>query len=234
MNDKQRAKLAMFQATLRVLQEHAATYAANKALTAAVATFQAEVNILDPAHLAQRPESGGLTATKQKTRRRVAAAAHNIGAALYAFAADPAHEDLPLQAAVDYSQRDLYRKPDAELIRLSTVILNAGTAHVKDLVDLDVAPADLTELTTALTKLKAQQAAPRTARADGAADTKQLSRDFREAQAQLTSQIDRQVARYETRNAKLYDAYQSARKPNDTAHRTAKVAAPADSASPAA
>ena len=34
MNDKQRAKLAMFQTTLLVLSEHAADYAANKALVA--------------------------------------------------------------------------------------------------------------------------------------------------------------------------------------------------------
>ena len=113
----------MFQTTLRVLDEHADAYAANKALTAAVATFQAEVDVLDPENLAQRPESGGLTAVKKKTRLRVAAAAHNIGAALYAYAADPAHEDLPLQAAVDYTQRTLERKPGADLVRLGRLLV---------------------------------------------------------------------------------------------------------------
>ena len=39
MNDKQRAKLAMFQTTLLVLKAHAAAYVANEALTAAVGTF---------------------------------------------------------------------------------------------------------------------------------------------------------------------------------------------------
>ena len=226
MNDKQRAKLAMFQTTLRVLQDHASTYTANKALTAAVATFQTEVNLLDPEHLAQRPESGGLTAVKKKTRLRVATAAHNIGAALFAFAADPAHEDLPLQAAVDYPQRTLERKPDADLIRLGTLILGHGTAHAKALTDLDVAPADLTELRDALAQFKAEQAAPRAARAEGSADTKMLARHYREAQALLTNQIDRQLGRYETKDAQLFAAYQSARMPNATARRAAKVAAP--------
>lgn len=227
MNDKQRAKLAMFQTSLLVLTKHAPAYAANKALTAAVATFQTEVDVLDPEQQAQRPESGGLTAVKQKTRRRVAAAAHNIGAALFAFAADPAHEDLALQAAVDYTQRTLERKPDADLVRLGRLILDHGTAHANDLADLDVAAADLTELRDALTQFKDEQAAPRAARAEGAADTKELGRFFREAQAQLTTQIDRQVARYETKAPAFFAAYESARKPNATAARGTKPAGPA-------
>ncbi|UOQ97674.1 hypothetical protein MUN81_20900 [Hymenobacter sp. 5317J-9] len=226
MTDKQRAKLAMFQTTLRVLQDHAADYAANKALTAAVAAFESEVNILDPEHQAQRPESGGLTLVKQKTRQRVAAAAHNIGAALYAFAADPAHQDLALQAAVDYSQRTLERKSDAELVRLGRLILDHGTAHASDLTGYDVAAADLTELRDALTQFKAEQAAPRAARAEGAADTKDLARTYREAQALLRDQIDRQLARYETRQPTLFAAFQSARKPNATAARRARPAGP--------
>lgn len=222
MNDKQRAKLAMFQTTLLVLAEHADVFAANKALTAAVATFQTEVDVLDPEHQAQRPESGGLTAVKKKTRQRVAAAAHNIGAALFAYAADPAHEDLPLQAAVDYTQRTLERKSDADLVRLARLILDHGTAHAPALLDLDVAPADLAELRDALTQFKAEQAAPRAARAEGAADTKELARYFREAQAQLVTQIDRQVARYETKAPQLFAAFGSARKPNATAARSSK------------
>jgi hypothetical protein len=224
MNDKQRAKLAMFQTTLRVLADHAADFTANKALTTAVAAFQTEVDFLDPEHLAKRTESGGLTAVKKKTRLRVAATAHNIGAALFAFAADPAHEDLPLQAAVDYSQRTLERKSDADLVRLGRLILDKGTEHAKALADLDVAAADLTDLRDALTQFKAEQAAPRAARAEGAADTKELAHYYREAQAVLTQQIDRQLARYEIKNPKLFAAYQSARMPNATATRYTKEA----------
>ena len=222
MNDKQRAKLAMFQTTLRVLTEHADSYTANKVLTAAVAAFQAEVNILDPENLAQRTQSGGLTAVKQKTRLRVAVAAHNIGAALYAYAATPATADLSLQAAVDYTQRTLERKPDAELVRLARLILDKGTEHAAALLDLDVTASDLTELRDALTQFKAEQAAPRAARAEGAADTKLLARTYREAQAQLTEQIDRQLGRYEAKDPKFFAAYQSARMPNATASRSAK------------
>jgi hypothetical protein len=224
MNDKQRAKLAMFQTSLLVLAEHAPDYAANQALTAAVAVFQTEVDILDPEHQAGRPESGGLTLVKQKTRGRVAAAAYNIGAALFGYASDPAHEDLPLQAAVDYTRRTLERKPDADLVRLSRIIFDHGTTHANDLLVLDVPAADLAELRDALTQFKAEQAAPRAARAEGAASTKDLARYFREAQAQLVTQIDRQVARYETKAPAFFAAFQSARKPNATATRHTKPA----------
>ena len=222
MNDKQRAKLAMFQTALLVLKAHTKAYVANKALIAAVAAFQTEVNILDPEHLAQRPASGGLTAVKKKTRLRLAAAAHNIGAALFSFATDPDHPDLPLQAAVDYSLRTLERKPDADLVRLARLILDHGTTHLADLKDYDVSTDDLTELRTTIDQFKTEQAAPRAARADGTADTKMLARTYREAQAQLTSQIDRQVARYEAKSPEFFAAYQSARKPNATASRKAK------------
>ena len=64
--------------------------------------------------------------------------------------------------------------------------------------------------------------APRAARAEGAADTKELARYYRGAQALLGGQLDRQVARYETKAPALFAAYESARKPNATAARKAK------------
>ena len=86
---------------------------------------------------------------------------------------------------------------------------------------------DLAELRDALTQFKAEQAAPRVARAEGAADTQDLNRYFREAQAQLVAQIDRQVGRYETKAPAFFAAFESARKPNATATRHAKpVSAP--------
>ena len=224
MNDKQRAKLAMFQTTLRVLQDHASDYAANKALTAAVGTFEAEVNILDPENQAQRTATEGLGTVKQKTRLRVAGAAFNIAAALYAYAATPATADLPLQAAVDYTLRTLERKTDADLVRLARLIFDKGTEHAAALADFDVAPADLTALRDALTQFKTEQTAPRAARAEGAADTKELARYFRAAQALLRTQLDRQLIRYETKAPALFAAYQSARMPNATAARRAKPA----------
>ena len=42
--------------------------------------------------------------------------------------------------------------------------------------------------------------------------------------SEMVSQIDRQVARYETKAPALFAAYQSARKPNATAARRAKAA----------
>ena len=160
---------------------------------------------------------------KKKTRLRVAAAAHNIGATFFAFAADPNHEDLPLQAAVDYTQRTLERKSDADLVRLARLIFDHGTARAQDLTDFDIAAPDLTELRDALTQFKDEQAAPRAARSEGAADTKELARYHREAQSLLATQIDRQVARYETKASEFFAAYQSARKPNATAGRREKT-----------
>ena len=161
---------------------------------------------------------------KKKTRLRVAAAAHNIGATFFAFAADPNHEDLPLQAAVDYTQRTLERKSDADLVRLARrLILDYGTARAQDLTDFDIAAPDLTELRDALTQFKDEQAAHRAARSEGAADTKELARYHREAQSLLATQIDRQVARYETKAPEFFTAYQSARKPSVTAGRREKT-----------
>ena len=48
MNDTQRAKLAMLQATLAVLDQHAALYATNQALGKAHDELAALVAALDP------------------------------------------------------------------------------------------------------------------------------------------------------------------------------------------
>lgn len=118
----------------------------------------------------------------------------------------------------------VHRKSDVDLMRLSRLILDKGTEHAKALADFDVAAIDLAALRDALNQFKTEQAAPSVTRAEGAADTKEQARLYREAQAQLTDQLDRQVARYETKDAKFFAAYQSARKPNATATRYTKAA----------
>ncbi len=226
MTDKQRAKLAMFKASLLVLQSHAAAYAANKALQAAVAKFAGLVAGLNPENQASQPASGGLTAVKQKTRDTLATRGGDVAAALYALATDPDHEDPALKAAADYTVRGLGRKPDADLIRIGRILFDRATEHAPALAGHDVSAADLQALRDALTKFAEEQATPRAALAEGAAGTKTLARDYREAQALLQDQIDRQLTRYETKDAAFFAAYQSARKPNSTARRAAKSAAP--------
>jgi hypothetical protein len=109
-------------------------------------------------------------------------------------------------------------------VRLASLIFTKGTEHAKDLLDLDITDHDLGKLRDALTQFKDEQAAPRAARSEGAADTKELARYYREAQALLVTQIDRQAARYETKAPEFFAAYQSARKPNATASRREKAA----------
>ena len=124
----------------------------------------------------------------------------------------------------------VHRKSDVDLVRLGRLILDKGTEHAKALADFDVAAIDLAALRDALNQFKTEQAAPSVTRAEGAADTKEQARLYREAQAQLTDQLDRQVARYETKDAKFLAAYQSARKPNATATRYAREAPAAPAA----
>ncbi|GAB2963966.1 hypothetical protein GCM10027048_36520 [Hymenobacter coalescens] len=133
MNDSQRAKLAMLHTTLRVLDGHADLYPTNKALGNARLELAALVADLDPtAERQQRaatpPKPG---AVKQATKQTLAERAAAVAAALLALADE--RQDIRLHTASDYSERQLRRQPDADLLRITQNLHQRATGHAQAL-----------------------------------------------------------------------------------------------------
>ncbi|PJJ54467.1 hypothetical protein [Hymenobacter chitinivorans] len=224
MNDKQRARLTMMQATLAVLNQYAAVYTANKALGTARAELAALVQHLDPTadtqQAAHNPNSAG--AVKKTTRNHLAQRAAEVAAALLAYA--DAQDDIRLHTAADYSEYQLRRATDNDLPRIAKNIHDQAKDHFAALQEQGVTQQELTELAAALAAYQAEQTAPRLATADAKANTKVLAADLRKATGLLRNRIDKFLIRYQRSEPKFHTAYQSARKVINTAARPATEA----------
>ncbi|UOQ72680.1 hypothetical protein [Hymenobacter cellulosilyticus] len=229
MNDSQRAKLAMLQTTLRVLDEHAALYATNKALGKARQELAALVADLDPtAERQQRaatPQKPG--AVKQATKQTLAERAAAVAAALLALADEL--DDIRLHTDSDYTERQLRRQPDADLLRICQNLHQRATDHAKALAEQGVTPQELTDLQAAIQAFQQEQTTPRVLMADGKAQKQEINADLREASALLRNRIDKFMVRYQRPEPKFHTAYLSARKVINTAARQEKAAKPVSS-----
>ncbi|WP_262904524.1 hypothetical protein [Hymenobacter lucidus] len=221
MNDKQRARLTMMQATLAVLDQHADLYTTNKALGKARTDLAALVQHLDPTaetqQAATNPQTAG--AVKRATKEHLAQRAAEVAAALLAYADE--HNDIRLQTDADYSERQLQRATDNDLARIAKNLLDQAKEHLTALQEQGVTQQELTELADALAAYQAEQTAPRLATASGKAHTKALATDLRQATALLRNRIDKFLIRYQRPEPQFHTAYQSARQVINTAARSA-------------
>ncbi len=220
MNDTQRAKLAMLQTTLAVLDQHAARYATNKALGKARQTLADLVASLNPTadrqQRAATPERPA--AVKQETKQLLAERTAEMAAALLALADEL--NDTSLHTDADYTERQLSRKPDNDLLRIAKHIHTRATEHAAALAEQDVTAAELTELAATIATFQQEQIAPRTTIADGKAQKGEINADLRQGTALLRNRVDKYMVRYRRPEPAFYTAYQSARRVINTAART--------------
>lgn len=220
MNDTQRAKLAMLQTTLAVLEQYADRYTANQALIKARQTLADLVADLAPTadrqQRAATPERPA--AVKQETKQLLAERAADVAAALLALADEL--NDTPLLTDADYTERQLRRKPDNDALRIAKQIHTRATEHAAALARQDVTADELAELAATLTVFQQEQTAPRTAVADSKAQKAEINADLRQGTALLRNRADKYVSRYRRSAPDFYTAYQSARKIINTAARS--------------
>ncbi|RTQ49614.1 hypothetical protein EJV47_12415 [Hymenobacter gummosus] len=222
MNDKQRAKLTMLQAALGVLDDHADLFTPNKAFGKAHQELSALVARLDPTAERQQaavtPEQPG--AVKKATRLLLAQRAGDMAAALLALADELA--DIRLHTDSDYTESQLARKPDADLLRIAQNLHARATDHAQALAEQDVTADELSELQAAINAFKAEQAAPRLTVAEGKAHKQAINADLRQATALLKNRVDKFMVRFRRSQPQFHTAYQSARQTINTATRPGK------------
>ncbi|TYZ12584.1 hypothetical protein FY528_04610 [Hymenobacter lutimineralis] len=222
MTDKQRAQLAMLQATLGVLTDHAPLYLTNKALTAARVSLAALVADLDPTAATQQaagaaPKPG---AVKKKTKATLASRAAETAAALHAYADEI--QDIRLHTDADYTERALLRATDNDLPRIAKNIHTRATELLTPLKEQGVTQQELNDLAAVLTAFQQEQAKPRVNVADAKARNASLTADLRAATALLRNRVDKFMVRYQRPQPEFYTAYLSTRQTINTAARKEK------------
>ena len=130
-----------------------------------------------------------------------------------------------LLALTDVSRSDLDKMDAEALSNRATSVLAQANANKTELASLQVTPANIDELSQALTDFNEAKAGPRQATAERSAQTGALPALVREANDILRNQIDRMMNLFSRSHPDFVAAYKSARLIVDrAATRTAKAA----------
>ena len=225
MTDYQQAQLRSFKATMGVSVNHHDAWMNIPGLVKYFGQLGDVIALVDPtADTQQGISSEPVSAVKKKTRNQLAQGTNDIAVLLHAYADDA--DDVALLIASDYSLSALRRKGDGDLLGIAKQLHTLASTHQAVLVDQGLEADELTNLAASIEKFKGEMGTPRTAIAEGTAQTKARKSHFRTGMAIYRNRLDKLMTRFKTRNPDFYNAYQSARQIINTAKRAAKTPPP--------
>ena len=152
----------------------------------------------------------GAAASKRTALASLVNSAHEIGAAVHAYATEEGDDELA--AEVDFSPSALAKGRPASVVARATRINALAAENLAELGDYNITQAKLTALgkkTDAFEKLASK---PRQGVARKAAANKALPRLLNEGRNILTRRMDRLMVQFKERAPEFYAEYKSARK----------------------
>jgi hypothetical protein len=209
MTNRQENKLAMYLATLSVMNQNFNTWTTVPAITAAVNTLDQKINDIRTASAAQDLQLTGIATDKRQLRARLVELGYQLSSIISAFAQDTA--DNELKDKVDYSFSELNKISDSLIAQRCTNFHDLGTTWLADLTSYGVTQQQLDDLKQAIDDYVAKAPAPRTAASNKVAVTRSIKELFEETDQLLKSSLDKLVITYKTSTPSFYNAYSVAR-----------------------
>ncbi|MFI5217888.1 MAG: hypothetical protein ACHQNT_00255 [Bacteroidia bacterium] len=209
MNKTQEDILNMYQATDDVLQTHNAVWTANVPFTAAVNTFETNIDAIADLRDIQDADKTGVAEDKQNKRQSLEeqtfAAAKIIG-----FYASQVNNRELLQI-VNFTRTELTKARDNELSGMAVQVHEAAVANAVAVLPFGLTGPMTTALGTAITDYAAYIGKPRAAVSETSAATEQLRPLFDQTTTLLEEQIDGGMELFRITNPDFYTQYFNAR-----------------------
>jgi len=209
MNAKQSAKLNMYRAAEKHVDDNASIIAANPAFQTAFNKFKP--NITAVAGTAQQKSAAltGIAADKSNSKQTLCRLAADIAGVIYAYTA--ANANNTLKDEMNLSVSKLQRTRDEELAPRCQNIHDKGTANLAALADFGITAAILANLQTAINNYSAETPKPRTALSGRKTANANLAALFKETDAILKDQLDKLVELFRAANPDFVQTYESTR-----------------------
>lgn len=161
-------------------------------------------------HLEATAAPSGAAANKASCLDAVVPVAVEIASAVHAYAVD--NNDGELAGQTDFSDTDIRKRREPQIVAVCAKILSLATEHVDDLADYNVTQAKLTAFSKKVDAYEKACPRPRQNVATKSASTKALPRLFQQARRIIDTRIDKLMVQFKTSSPDFFSEYQTARK----------------------
>ena len=209
MNAKQEAKLNMYRATEKHVDDNAAVIASNLAFQTAFNKFKTNIVAITNTAQLKGVALTGITADKSSSKQTLCQLAAGIAGVIYAYASANSNNTLKQEMNLPVSK--LMRTRDEELAPRCQNIHDKGTANLAALTDYGITAAMLATLQTAINNYSAETPKPRTALIGRKTANANLAALFKENDALLNDQLDKLAELFKTTNPDFVKTYESTR-----------------------
>lgn len=209
MNDRQNAKLSMYNVVVSVMDDNTAKVATVPALVTVAASFKTTAEAISNTAEQQATITTGITPDKNDTRETLRSTTVNLAGILYAYANSVNDIVLKERSKITYSMLRVLK--DDELAERAQTIHDDANTNIASLPPFGITAAVLTSYQTLIDTYSAKSPAPRAAQSQQVALTEQLKTLFRQADSTLKESMDKIMLNFKTTDPQFFNTYTAAR-----------------------
>lgn len=210
MNNKQNNLLSMYRTVVSIVKANATEVAKVGAFESSFNVFESKVTAIINTAQQRDMVLTGITGDKTAKKRELAQMTATIATVVKGYAKTVGNKKLADQ--MDFSESELFKLKDEDLITNATNIYNSANEVLLDLVNYNITEQTLDALLGNITVFSLKKPAPTVAISLKESLTAQLEQLFAEANAILKDQMDNTSKMFVTYSPSFYALYSEARK----------------------
>lgn len=202
-------KLVMYQTVQSHLDRNKSLWTSVPAMATTINDFELLLAEIETYRKLTQENKKGITQQKATQQALVIAHAYEISSVLYAMAIKKNEEILA--AKVDFTETDLLKKRDNNLVATCLNIVEFATEHLAELNAYEVTADELIVLKEEINSFAENLTTGRVSVSERKAANEKLKVVFLQVDTLLKKQLDRIVVRYRKTEPDFYTTYQSLR-----------------------
>lgn len=203
-------KLAMYNVVQFHLNANKSVWTPVPAMVDTVNDFESLLAEIDTCMQLTQENKKGITLQKADQQALVIAHTYELSSVLYVLATKL--NDVILAAKVDFTETDLLKKRDGNLVTTCLHMVEIATEHLAELIDYQVSGDELMVLKEEIKCFADNLTTGRVSVSERKAANAKLKDLFVQVDAILKKQLDRLMVRYRENEPNFYTAYQNTRR----------------------
>ena len=215
MNKEQQNTLSAYYNERNVCEKYKNVWQKDEPFTESYGLFILQIPKIEQYRDAQVETSESTTASKKELRSEIASDGAFMAIRLKRFAYKT--NDTELAKSVDYSEWDLRKATDNELVGICNLLISKATANIEKLTTYSITKELFDTFKTQVTGFTAMIAKPLSAESQSKNATLTLEKLFKETDSILAKGLDLDIEVFKKTAPDFYNEFQSARKVNKAA-----------------
>lgn len=202
-------KLTMYQSILKLLNANKDAWESVVVLVEIVGNFETLLGEIEHCRQVIDDNKKGMTVQKAVWQQQLIELIYQVASALYVMATRAG--DPVLAEKVNYTETDLLKTRDHQLVTLCTGIAELATRHLSNLASFGITDSELEELQLVIQQFSESLPIMRVSVSERKATNEKLKELFVQTDALLKNQLDRLMIRYKQTQPGFYSSYKTSR-----------------------